>query len=257
MPGDYRTVKIESLNALVWSSDAGSTPFILDALKDTSAEVRKAAVEALGKRGDTTVIDDIIAMVHDKNTSVRTSAISALILYPQPRHVPLLKKVHSTDPDDSVRNAAGEALLMLLIHTKSKLLKFTDRYITGFNYQNISFTGVTPLSGTIECNGTDRLRFKPPFYKARSRFYVSSSFVMLAPYIVGLLGLASTALLPEEVPRSTRATIAISGGTLTFASLVYIFGIAIPRYMGLQKSTAREYNAHIKKTWFFNDLNGD
>lgn len=84
-------------------------PFLITACKDKDPQVRAAAVFLMGKMSDRGSISQIIKMVHDKNSFVRTMAAGALALRGTKEELVLLKDL-CKDRDNLVRAAAVRGL---------------------------------------------------------------------------------------------------------------------------------------------------
>ncbi len=58
-----------------------SVPLLLEALRDGSPDVRRAALEALGERRDPEALEEVIERVHDADRWVRQAAFAAAVQY--------------------------------------------------------------------------------------------------------------------------------------------------------------------------------
>ena len=91
------------------AAEASGTLGFDQALDDEGSDVRRSAVEALGRSGSPEVIPQLLHALTDKDSDVRWSAVEALGKIDSPEAIPGL--LHAlTDKDSDVRWSAVEAL---------------------------------------------------------------------------------------------------------------------------------------------------
>ncbi|HEY9671033.1 MAG TPA: HEAT repeat domain-containing protein [Waterburya sp.] len=91
------------------AAEASGTLGFDQALDDEGSDVRRSAVEALGRSGSPEVIPQLLHALTDKDSDVRWSAVEALGKIDSPEAIPGL--LHAlTDKDYCVRRSAVEAL---------------------------------------------------------------------------------------------------------------------------------------------------
>lgn len=115
--GEPRRVAMKALS--VSNSRRRATfPVLLEAMRDADPASRANAIEALSKFGlyETNTIAACTAALSDTNANVRAAAAKALgATYFQrgSNAIPILAELQTSDPDESVRTAAGEAIKKL------------------------------------------------------------------------------------------------------------------------------------------------
>lgn len=83
---------------------------LIEALDYNNLMIREAAVQSLGKIGDSRAVPFLIPELTNKSFAIRFSAIKALENIGDPRAVPFLKKIADLDNDITVKEAALSAL---------------------------------------------------------------------------------------------------------------------------------------------------
>jgi HEAT repeat protein/beta-lactamase regulating signal transducer with metallopeptidase domain len=102
-------VRVKILESLNQIDDPSAIGGVSGALKDPSAEVRRAAVEALGEFGDAAVIPALASMIRDEDVQVRRNVAEALGSLEETSTIDALKEM-TRDRDAEVRASAIEGL---------------------------------------------------------------------------------------------------------------------------------------------------
>ncbi|HVI20008.1 MAG TPA: HEAT repeat domain-containing protein, partial [Gaiellales bacterium] len=90
--------------------DAAGVPFLLRVLAaHSSADVRRLAATSLGKIGDPSAEEGLVAALADEAPQVRQYAAVALGLLASEVVLPRLRELSTSDAEDYVRSAAGVA----------------------------------------------------------------------------------------------------------------------------------------------------
>jgi len=84
----------------------------VETLRDTSWEVRKAVIEALGRLRDARAVEGLAGALKDSDNDVRETAVEALCQIGDPRALERLI-LALCDPETSIRQAAASALMRL------------------------------------------------------------------------------------------------------------------------------------------------
>ncbi len=113
-PGTALAMQGQDLRGSVQGLEIGQTD-LLEALKSKDARDRIAAVHALGKQGDLSVVKELIGMLSDRNHSVRFASADALGTLGDKQAIgPLLACCQ--DQNCFVRVAAREAIEKIREH---------------------------------------------------------------------------------------------------------------------------------------------
>jgi HEAT repeat protein len=83
---------------------------LIEALDHDDLMIREAAVQSLGKIGDSRAVPFLIQQLTNKSFAIKYSAIKALENIGDSRAIPFLKKVAGSDNDAQVKKAALSAL---------------------------------------------------------------------------------------------------------------------------------------------------
>jgi HEAT repeat protein/beta-lactamase regulating signal transducer with metallopeptidase domain len=95
------------------SQDTGAVvPALIAALRDQSAEVRRAAAQSLGNLEDRRATNGLIALLDDEDTNVRMAAVEALGQLEDRRSVSALV-ARMSDPSKEIRRGAMRALAQM------------------------------------------------------------------------------------------------------------------------------------------------
>jgi len=104
-----RRAAAKDLAKRVGKKDTAAVPVLIEAFDDPNLEIRRAAVQALGKIGDPRALGTLLKGIEDENDYIRYDAAMALGSYDQPRaHDALIKAL--MDQSSYVRWAAGKSL---------------------------------------------------------------------------------------------------------------------------------------------------
>ncbi|MBF0457179.1 MAG: HEAT repeat domain-containing protein [Nitrospirae bacterium] len=111
--GANHKVRINSLRGLYkLGKDDEIIPYLMDALKDEHAEVRRTAVTFLGWKDCTEAVPGLVQSLQDKDDSVRKAAVSALANIKDTSAVlPLMRTL--TDEGIEIRQKSLEAIKMI------------------------------------------------------------------------------------------------------------------------------------------------
>ncbi len=103
---------------------ASAIPLLIDALRDSNADIRASATSALGRlgNGDPCVSDGLVErLLHDTDVSVRRCAAAALgVLTPLPYGANAALQQALLDNDDEVAEFASMCLAQLYLHKKDQ-----------------------------------------------------------------------------------------------------------------------------------------
>ena len=83
---------------------------LIDAIHHYNLLVREAAIQSLGKIGDSSSVPFLILALHDESFAIKSSTIKALDNIGDPRAIPFLRQIAENDDDPYVK---GEALTVL------------------------------------------------------------------------------------------------------------------------------------------------
>ena len=86
---------------------------IINGLTDSDVEVRRAAAQAMLKL-DNPPVDEVVNALSDSDALVRMYAGQTLEQYPTEKAIDRLIEILIADTDESARDAAGKALIVLL-----------------------------------------------------------------------------------------------------------------------------------------------
>jgi HEAT repeat protein/energy-coupling factor transporter ATP-binding protein EcfA2 len=141
-------VRRAAAEALGNLGDTSVVPHLIDALKDTSEFVRRAVTEALGKLGDASVVPHLIDALKDTSKDVRRATAEALGKLGDASVVPHLIDT-LRDVDGSVRSGAIEALGNLgdtsVVPRLIDALKDTSEYVRGAAAEALGKLGDTSV----------------------------------------------------------------------------------------------------------------
>jgi HEAT repeat protein len=106
-----RGVRWSAAAALGQIGSAEAVPALLPALNDEDSGVRESVAAALGKIEDEALAHGLLRALAHKEVFVRRKAAQVIGYYTSDNHaLEALQKLATTDPDDEVRRAAGDAL---------------------------------------------------------------------------------------------------------------------------------------------------
>ena len=111
-PDDF-FLRLTSVQALVSWDVPEALPVLVRRLDDPFIETRVTALLGLGKSGDRSVVDAVLARLSDPASKVRTQAVVTLAELGDPRARPPLEALHETEMNPDVRAALQRALARL------------------------------------------------------------------------------------------------------------------------------------------------
>jgi HEAT repeat protein len=83
---------------------------LIKAISDRELLTREAAVQSLGRIGDSRAVPDLLGLLEDPSTAIRLSTVKALEKIGDPRAIPDLRRVSQNDSDEIVKREALAAL---------------------------------------------------------------------------------------------------------------------------------------------------
>jgi HEAT repeat protein len=111
-PDDF-FLRLLSVRVLVEWAAPEARPVFIRRLDDPYSGTRAAALAGLGRLRDPSAVDSVLARLSDAAPTVRVQAVVALVELGDPRVLPQLEALQSSDPSPLVQEVAGKALSSL------------------------------------------------------------------------------------------------------------------------------------------------
>ena len=93
-----------------WAQKKKINKLISKGLSSDNKEVRIAAISALGKCGDESAMHQLIGLLRDPDADIRCAAVEALGTMANPRSLEFVKQAMNNESDEKVREKAKRAV---------------------------------------------------------------------------------------------------------------------------------------------------